>query len=673
MPREECELQCAAYVNESTIVLSVLGKTEVREYMVLEEIAWLAYSAKLDHIAKPRLRKPQIVFNPFLGKNVLYFVSNDLLSVASFVRERGPEDRLSINVEYEIPAPVKLPYFLQNSARSISSIVLTSNLQTGSLVLQVLMENSLVYIKDLGGHDFSHMLTRLPYNHRPDILPALVGFKNNATWAFVSNGRISLGTQLVPLQLGSNGLNEMLLEENTVGTFMRKPRILLSTLQAGQRYVFFNVKGALVPKSNAVLGLDGKTFELTRLPLHAGTDRKAIVYSFVPGITGNYTLRPPIASSNSLLALDEWGYYSGILVHEYKGMLKSDLILCCTISKIQSIDAIQTQHLGDELRLVTTSTNGTVHVWNPRLTRPMESFFIPLVEKDLRFASYNSVSHGHRLVTFSSTKGAFQVWSIGEPATPRYTDGFVLVFNITVYIVAAMFVRFIVRALPRYKEKLFVDKKGKPTPLRKFLTYVGYRRSFRVFDVVALRDYIPLPKKLHFTTPVGNVQIGPNKLLLTAYLLFVLAIFNSSADIFKNLSASTKSDTCLTPENKLNAINREALKELNYFDTFELVEDAESTLARLSQEIIRLKRQSGNILFMDWPNGTDKVCNGREQEALNRAKSTLVAKCDAKTWCKNVFVRLDLSFWKILEWFFIRNLDNLIVDKRLCHPKPGTK
>ena len=650
-------MQCAAHVDEYSIVLSVLGPTEVREYRIFEGEGSLTSSIQVSNIVTPRLRMPKLVFNPFRGKNVLYYASNDLEKVVSWVTECSFSVCFHFEDEY-ILSRRDFPLFVTDSV--IADFELIGNPDDGNLVLTVLMQNALVFIKDLSELGDHSMHSRLPYKFLPSIRPAFARLRNNITWAFVSDGRASFGSRLVPLRLGTQWYTGEQISPNIPWLPREERQVPLSTIQQGERYII-----VIAPVSELWLELDGKRYEPTFLSkIRVQKVRTYLVYSFTPLITGNYTL----AASDSFWFI---AYYNAILVPEFNNVGERELALCCTLSKLKTIDAVQLQR--DEARLLTTSGNGTVHIWNPQSERPLESFLTPSVDKDLNFVSYSSMYNGKRLITFSPSSSAFQVWSVAEPAQPRYTDGFLLVFNVTVYFAAAMFVRFIIRSLPRYKEKLFMEKKGAPSRLRKILTYIGYRRSFRVFDVVSLRDYILRPTKLHLTTRVGKVQIGPNKLLLTAYLLFVLSIFSSSADIFASLSSATSSNQCMIPENKLNAVKQEAMKELNYFGALEMIQEAKTTASNLEQSIIRVKRQSNGNYFRDWRSGLKDVCDAQAREEFKKAQAALTSKCDARVSCENAFVKLDLSLWRLIEWFFVRDFDNLVIDEEICIPAPGTK
>ena len=721
---EDCRVQCAAFADEAGIALQVLDASHVRDYTVDASGISLEFSVLLSVIEPSGMHRPGLAFNSFRRMNTLYFGTSNRLQLHGWTSTCGTAVCFSKSLEYEVPLPSLALFFTDPSLLVIASVSFKVGEADDELLALITLENGFLHIRDLSEPwESTGEYLQLPLLASPDVAPALVTGFNNDSLVFVAEGSKTTGTRATPHSFPASGVHlgrlptetlllpelgfqdanpPMFLASNTIGLMFTKSasqQVALSTLEAGQRYLFITdlfstevvdfrrrrmsgedaltsidsmnimdsgkrtLQGGAAPtieRSGQVFPMSGPS-QMEVFHPWLGKVSTVQVYAFTPTVTGSYMLNTVGVVSPPPFLTELWAYFPDVDVPGEAAKKEEDLVMCCFFFGFTRIAALNTP---EDIRVITAAEDGSMQVWNPKTQRQLESVLLPSFSGDVEFLTYRSAGNAPRIVSFSTQFAGMEVWAIVESEPPSFTDLYVLVFNVVVYLSVAVFVVAIVRLVPRYQDQVRDQKRANTSYLRSFLAAIGLRRSFRKFDTYQLTGYAP--ERIFF----GRLEL--NKCLLIVYLLFVLVFFTPgiliSADDFMGGSA-----TCSLAKNKLSAIQQQALKDLHFFPAMVEIEEREVQLQGIEEEIDDIRVSSGNALFTNFPNGSSELCSESLKQEYEEAQRLLTSLCDAKVFCLDTFAGLDVTFEKEARWFFERNNNIFVETERTCVPDPGTK
>lgn len=688
------------------MVVGILDATHMREYVVSGSDLALSFSAAMQDMQPFTIRKPRLLFNPFFRAITLYYITSDRRQLFSLTASCASPACFSQTLEFEPPTAALALFFLQDTQLSISRLSFATDNVMSDLKMMILLVNSLVQVRDLSQPwTPSGDYLQLPYRSGQKILPTLLSEGRNASSAFIAEGSKMIGTPNEPMKLAMGGVHlgrapaeallfpelgfqdaspPLFLPANTLGVHFSAgtSRIFqLPVLQAGQTYLFVTDSFSTAPLRRVrrrrvlfsamegagphlelggqIFSLDGPS-QINIFHPFFGQTRSVDLYSFTPVTTATYTLHTSAGAVGDPFLTELWAFFRDFDVPGHGSKQDEARVICCFVSSFSGIRASDT---AQGFRLVTSAADGSLQVWKPDSGRPLERLMLDSSDagKEVLFVEYTSEAFGARVVSFAKGESGLKVWAVVETADPVFTDLIVLLFNATVYLAVVAFALVMQRWTPRYEAR--EQKRATTSWFRSFLAAIGIRRSFRKFNTMQLEGYAPS------ILCCGCVET--NRFLLTLYLLFVLVFFTPGL-LFSFAESTDGGASCALPQNKLSAIQHETLKDLRFFESLVEVEEAEREIAALEERIEQIRVSSGNGMFTNYPNGSADLCVDSIREEYEEVQRKLTSLCEARVFCLDEFVGLDLSFGTMATWFFERNNNILIKTVRRCLPPPGT-
>ena len=704
---ETCRIQCSTYGDERTLTLDILNATHLAKYELRGEEFSLRFSYVLSQ------HNPQLKFNPYIRESALYAIDSNRTEIWSWRISCGDWHCFSKKLEYEVPTTMQVQW--HESAVRIVNIEFSYRHQGADFLGFILLNSSWVHVRNFS-HDWD-------MSGEYFVFPEHVGASSMTTLAngmdhalrvdgrkVTTAGKINL--PMLQVALGSwdayttpwpPGLVRadppFSLPFNTIGVAVSTPEsrsklLSLPTLQAGEKYVFVLAyqrrKYCNWTSGVGSLFQGGNTFSLRYqryylAPSPFDIPFETFEYPFTPNVTAKYVLRTadipgpkPPPTLGYCLAYNIIFRERDAPRHKPKDVEGSEL--CCSHSRLKSIDAITTQQ-GEGV--LTQASDGTLQLWNTQRERnSLETLLVPSTGRNTEFLKFSTPEHGTRILSYSRLEVGLEVWRLHAPYSPIYTRLVVIVLNFFVILGVIAYVYAMVRSC---RTGLLNNKAEVLSLTRSCLASFGLRRPYTEFNICVLKDYESLR-----TTPInyGWIEItdGVNlhKFLLSVYLVFVLVIF--MPPLLQGSSVSGSGNCALTKE-KLLAVQEAVLNEVNHYSALLQVEKADDILRDVELAVRRSKVPTSRFY---WPPKYEQkqpflssfynrsrytyfssTCNGVQLAATYRNASRQLAQmCEKRVSCFEVYDGFEFSLSTIFPWFA---LNSKVKSRRHCVPASGTK